>query len=253
MKSFVVGLLLLALAGPAWAQLPDTLRIGVLTDETGPYADSAGAGSVAAAKMAVADFGGTVRGHKIEIVDADTQNKPDVAATIARRWFDNRRGERGGGPAGHPGGAGGAADRQGEEPHRHDHRLGDQRVHQPAPARRSARTGRRTRMRWRTPPSARCSGTAARVGSSSPWTWRSAPRWRSRARAVVMATGGTVIGDAKHAIGATDYASQLLAAQASGAQVIALASVEAGTWSTSSSRRTSSASAWTASRCWPGS
>ncbi len=88
MKSFVVGLLLVALAGPAWAQLPDTLRIGVLTDETGPYADSAGAGSVAAAKMAVADFGGTVRGHKIEIVDADTQNKPDVAATIARRWFD---------------------------------------------------------------------------------------------------------------------------------------------------------------------
>ncbi len=66
----------------------DTLRIGVLTDESGPYADSAGPGSILAAKMAVADFGGSVKGHKIEIVDADTQNKPDVAAAVARRWFD---------------------------------------------------------------------------------------------------------------------------------------------------------------------
>ena len=78
----------LLLCGPAWAQVSDdAVRIGVLTDETGPYADSAGAGSILAARMAVQDFGGTVRGRPVEVVHADTQNKPDVAAAIARRTF----------------------------------------------------------------------------------------------------------------------------------------------------------------------
>ena len=52
------------------------------------YADLGGPGSVAAAQMAVADFGGTVLGKKIEVVSADHQNKPDVGASIARQWFD---------------------------------------------------------------------------------------------------------------------------------------------------------------------
>lgn len=76
-------------AQPAAAQTAAApLKIGVLTDETGPYADSSGPGSVLAAEMAVADFGGAVKGRKVEIVHADTLNKPDVAAGIARRWFD---------------------------------------------------------------------------------------------------------------------------------------------------------------------
>ena len=76
-------------AGAASAEFAsDRVRIGVLTDESGPYADSAGPGAILAAKMAAKDFGGAVKGHKIEIVDADTQNKPDVAAAIARRWYD---------------------------------------------------------------------------------------------------------------------------------------------------------------------
>ena len=85
-----ISLTLLALApSPSVAQFAnDVLRVGVLTDESGPYADSAGPGSILAARMAVADFGGSVKGHRIEIVDADTQNKPDTAAGIARRWFD---------------------------------------------------------------------------------------------------------------------------------------------------------------------
>lgn len=64
------------------------IRIGVLTDEAGPYADSGGAGSVAAARMAVQDAGGTVLGRPIEILHADTQNKPDVAGIQARKWYD---------------------------------------------------------------------------------------------------------------------------------------------------------------------
>ena len=65
------------------------IKIGVLTDEAGPFADSGGAGSTLAAEMAVADFGGTVAGRKIEVIHADTGNKPDVASAVARRWFDN--------------------------------------------------------------------------------------------------------------------------------------------------------------------
>jgi len=92
MLAYAALLVPLMIATPARAQISDdVVRIGVLTDETGPYADSAGAGSVQAARMAVADFGGTVRGKPIEIVHADTQNKPDVASTIARRWFDADR------------------------------------------------------------------------------------------------------------------------------------------------------------------
>ena len=75
------------LAGRAWAQ-EAPVRIGVLTDEAGPYASSGGAGSVAAARMAVQDFGGTVLGHPVEVIRADTQNKPDVAGSIAREWYD---------------------------------------------------------------------------------------------------------------------------------------------------------------------
>ncbi len=64
------------------------VQVGVLTDETGPYADSGGAGSVWAAQAAVRDFGRTVLGQLIEVLHADTQNKPDVAGAIAREWYD---------------------------------------------------------------------------------------------------------------------------------------------------------------------
>ncbi len=65
------------------------VRIAVLTDENGPYADSGGAGNITTARMAAQDFGGTVLGRKIEILHADTQNKPDVASSIARAWYDS--------------------------------------------------------------------------------------------------------------------------------------------------------------------
>jgi branched-chain amino acid transport system substrate-binding protein len=66
------------------------LRIGVITDMSGQYRDGNGPGSVIAAGMAVADFGGSVNGRKIEIVSADHQNKPDIAAAIVREWLDTR-------------------------------------------------------------------------------------------------------------------------------------------------------------------
>src|ERR1700742_457048 len=66
----------------------DTIKIGVLNDQSGVFADNGGVGSVAAAKLAAEDFGGELLGQKIEVISADHQNKPDVAATTARRWFD---------------------------------------------------------------------------------------------------------------------------------------------------------------------
>jgi branched-chain amino acid transport system substrate-binding protein len=64
------------------------VKIGVLTDMTGYYSDLAGPGSVLAARMAVEDFGGKVLGMPIEIINADHQNKADIASNTARKWFD---------------------------------------------------------------------------------------------------------------------------------------------------------------------
>jgi branched-chain amino acid transport system substrate-binding protein len=75
----------LMLAAPATAQ---GVKIGILNDQSGVYADYGGKYSVEAARMAIEDFGGTVLGRKIEMVTADHQNKPDLAASIARRWYE---------------------------------------------------------------------------------------------------------------------------------------------------------------------
>jgi branched-chain amino acid transport system substrate-binding protein len=73
----------------AQAQVSDGLiKIGILTDMSSLYADLSGAGSVAAARMAVEDFGAAKKGMKVEIISADHQNKPDVGSAIARQWYD---------------------------------------------------------------------------------------------------------------------------------------------------------------------
>lgn len=76
----------------AQAQVSDgVVKIGVLNDQSGPYVDLAGPGSVLATKMAAEDFGGNVNGAKIEVVVADHQNKPDVGSAIVRRWLDEQQ------------------------------------------------------------------------------------------------------------------------------------------------------------------
>jgi branched-chain amino acid transport system substrate-binding protein len=67
------------------------VKIGILNDQSGVYADFGGKSSVEAAKMAVEDFGGKVLDMPIEIVDADHQNKPDIASNIARQWYDTEQ------------------------------------------------------------------------------------------------------------------------------------------------------------------
>src|SRR5205809_5546766 len=76
-------------AGWAHAQVSDgVIKIGVLNDQSGLYADLAGQGSVVAARMAVEDFGAAKKGMKVEIISADHQNKPEVGSSIARQWYD---------------------------------------------------------------------------------------------------------------------------------------------------------------------
>src|SRR5882724_11577315 len=74
---------------PARAQISDgVIKIGVLNDQSGLYADLAGQGSVVAARMAVEDYGAEKKGMKVEVVFADHQNKADVGSAIARQWYD---------------------------------------------------------------------------------------------------------------------------------------------------------------------
>jgi branched-chain amino acid transport system substrate-binding protein len=85
----LAGLFALSLPGMASAQISDdVVKIGVLTDLSGPASTPTGQGSVTAAQMAVDDFGGTVLGKPITVISADHQLKPDIGAGIARRWYD---------------------------------------------------------------------------------------------------------------------------------------------------------------------
>jgi branched-chain amino acid transport system substrate-binding protein len=85
----LLGALFVLNGGPAHAQISDdVVKIGVLTDMSGPSKDADGPGSVAAAQMAIDDFGGTVLGKPIQLISADHQIKPDIAAGIAREWYD---------------------------------------------------------------------------------------------------------------------------------------------------------------------
>ncbi|MCK8783155.1 ABC transporter substrate-binding protein [Roseomonas sp. NAR14] len=89
MKTVLVAAALLALGlTAAHAEVQGPVRVGVLTDMSGPYSDQVGAGSVMAARLAAEDFAAEARGVQVEIVAADHQNKPDVGSAIARRWVD---------------------------------------------------------------------------------------------------------------------------------------------------------------------
>ncbi len=92
-KSFIAAAVLgLAAATGAQAQVSDdAVRIGVMADMTGPYAANGGPGSLLAVRMAVEDFGGKVLGKPIEILQADDQNKPDVGTNIARQWLEQNK------------------------------------------------------------------------------------------------------------------------------------------------------------------
>ncbi len=226
-RGFVGALALacLLLPGPALAQLSaPTLKIGVLTDETGPYADSAGPGSILAAEMAVADFGGTVKGHKIEIVHADTQNKPDVAAAIARRWYENE-------------GVSAIVDLPVTPIAFAVQQLAKQMsktvmITASATADFTSKTCSPTSTHWADDSHALAAGTARAIMAEGGKSWyfitvdiTFGAALQRDATEVIEAGGGKVVGFSKHPVGNVDFASLLLKAQASDAERIGLASV----------------------------
>src|SRR5712671_5029491 len=85
----LIAVAALLASSSAFAQYTDgVVKIGVLSDMSSLYSDIGGAGSVAAAKLAVEDFGAAAKGIKVEIVGGDHLNKPDVGSNIAGTWFD---------------------------------------------------------------------------------------------------------------------------------------------------------------------
>ena len=84
----VIAMTFAAISTGCFADDFKPIRLGVLNDQSGVYADFGGRGSVIAARMAVEDYGGKVLGRPVEVVGADHLNKPDVASTIARSWFE---------------------------------------------------------------------------------------------------------------------------------------------------------------------
>ena len=88
-KAAVAALTACCLLSTAALAQNNAVKIGVLDDMSGPYAENTGAGDVAAVKFAIADFGGSVLGKPIEMVSADFQSKVDVGVSIAKRWWDD--------------------------------------------------------------------------------------------------------------------------------------------------------------------
>jgi branched-chain amino acid transport system substrate-binding protein len=92
LKSLLVAAILMSTATWAYADdapaLPHAIKIGVLNDRSGPYADATGEGSAVAARMAAEEFGNVVLGQPVEILVGDHMGKPDLGAIVARKWFD---------------------------------------------------------------------------------------------------------------------------------------------------------------------
>ncbi|WP_372057273.1 ABC transporter substrate-binding protein [Tistrella mobilis] len=233
MRTMLAAGLLCGVAGMASAAeiSGEVVRIGVMNDQSGAYADTSGPGSAAAARLAVEDFGGTVLGKPIEIVSADHQNKPDIGAGTARRWYDQD------GVDGIFDIANSAVSLAVQELAKSDGRLvvhvgsANDRIY----GQDCAATG----FLWLydTFSIAQAIGKAVVAQGGDSWYYISADYAFAKAMEgaltpVVEAAGGKVLGAARHPIGTTDYSSYVLQAQASGAKVVALANAGVDTINT---------------------
>lgn len=213
----------LGLAGfPARAQATP-LRIGVLNDQSGPYSAYTGRGSVLAAQMAVEDFGGTVLGRKVDLLVADHQNKPDIGATLARQWID-RSDVRLITDVGHS-----AVALAVQNLVREKNRFAIYTAVGTTLITEEACTP--TGYSWCYDAYALTNGLAKAVASTAAKTWflvvpdySFGHSMETEARAAVLRNGGTVVGSVVHPENPGDFSAYLLAAQNSGAKVVAILS-----------------------------
>jgi branched-chain amino acid transport system substrate-binding protein len=208
---------------PAQAQISgNTIKIGLITDLSGVYADVDGNGGAEAVRMAIADMGGAINGKKIEFILADHQNKPDVAAGKAREWFDQQGVDMLIG--GTNSGASLAMANIAAEKKKVFIAIG-------------AGTAQLTNEQcspytvhyaYDTVALARGTGaTMVKQGGKS-WYFLTADyafgqSLEKDTTEVIKANGGSVVGSVKHPLGASDFSSFLLQAQSSKAQVLGLA------------------------------
>jgi branched-chain amino acid transport system substrate-binding protein len=210
-------------AGAAHAEMSGgTVKIGVMNDMSGLYADLSGQGSVIAAQMALEEFGGSVNGTKVEIVSADHQNKPDIGSNVVRQWFDVD-----------------GVDVVVDVPTSsvalavNDIAKEKNKVFLVSGAAASDLTGPKcspNTIHWTYDTWALANGTGKAVVKTGGDTWffltadyAFGHALERDTSAVVEANGGKVLGSVKHPLQNADFSSFLLQAQSSGAKVIGLA------------------------------
>jgi branched-chain amino acid transport system substrate-binding protein len=215
------------LAGPALAQ-QKTIKIGVLTDMSGPYADVGGAGSVLAAQIAAEESGLAAKGWKIDIISADHQNKVDIASNIAREWFDQGKADV-------------VLDALNSGVALAVSQIVKEKnkvflVSGAATSDLSGKACTPNMIHWTydTYALANSTGKALTKAGGDSWFFVTADYAFGKAlerdtTAVVTANGGKVLGDVMAPLNNADFSSQLLQAQASKAKVIGLANAGADT------------------------
>ena len=223
----------IALTGTAAsAQYTDgVIKIGVINDASGLYADITGAGSVWAARKAVEDFGAKAKGLNVEIISADHQNKPDIASNIVRQWIDVDKVDA---IADMPTSSAALAVNQ---------IIRDKnKVHLNSGAATSDLTNKAcspNTVHWTYDTVALANGTAKAAVKNGGDTWfiltadyAFGHALERDVEAVVTASGGKVLGKVRHPFPGQDFSSFLLQAQASKAKVIGLANAGGDTINT---------------------
>lgn len=224
MRALLLATCLIAPA--AHAQVPAKVRVGVLTDMSGPFADQVGLGSVAAAKLAALDFAAESGGMQVEIVAADHQNKPDIGSAIARKWYDEDEVTA---IVDLPNS--GVALAVASIAHdRHRTALASSSMSSDI----TGKACQPTTVQWVSDTWAQGRAMAAGLVPEGGNAWYFltvnyvlGQSLEADATTALKALGGTVKGSSRDPLGTTDFAGPLLAAQGSGANVLALASTGA--------------------------
>ena len=198
------------------------VKIGIMNDMSGVYADTGGMGSVAAARLAVEDFGDTVLGKPVEIVFADHQNKPDIGSSIARKWYDEENVDA---IMDLPTSSVAlAVQGLSREKKKIDIVSGG------GSAEISGSQCSPYGFQWTYDTRALSRGTAGALVRNGDDTWffltadyAFGDSLQKQATEVVEANGGKVLGAVRHPLSNTDFSSFILQAQSSGAKVIGLA------------------------------
>lgn len=229
-KSMVAALAMVC-AGMASAQSRisnDVVKIGVLTDLSGVYSDLAGNGSVIAAKLAVEEMGGKILGKPVEVISADHQNKPDIAANLARNWYDQEMVDV-------------IVDMPTSSTALAVMEIAKQknRMTMLSSAGATAVLGEKcsaTNAQWTFNTYALAAGTAKALVKEGKKTWyfvtadyTFGQSLEKDASEVIIANGGQVLGNSRHPFPGNDFSAFLLKAQSSKADVIALANAGSDT------------------------